>query len=263
MKLYPALFAIATFAANAWAQQPHFDVDRYVTALGELEAITLDAERQRTMPRITDPHVADVLRTLFDTRILSARKYETQDLDFLLKICGKANEVNVFYVLFDAQSQIDSKDHPSDVSTKVQKLMQRNTEIFQDELSISLPFTIRCFATQMPLLTEFAESLPPEDLTETRKSGIRRVRDGIVNIYHGALTISGQHGITQANRFAMLDSMTETASVFSKQLTVNQRQLIAKAVDSALPGTTGPFHDHLLKIQKAMSTADCTGLCKF
>jgi hypothetical protein len=141
--------------------------------------------------------------------------------------------------------------------------MQRNTEIFQDEIAISLPFTVRCFATQMPLLTEFAESLHPEDLTEIRKSGIRKVRDGTMTIYQGALTIAGQGGITQANKLILLDALAETASTFAKPLAANQRQLIAKAVDSVLPSTMDAFRDHLLKIQKAMSNADCTGLCKF
>ena len=61
----------------------------------------------------------------------------------------------------------------------------------------------------------------------------------------------------------MLDALAETASAFAKPLAVNQRQLIAKAVDSVLPGTMDAFRDHLLKIQKDMSSADCTGLCKF
>jgi hypothetical protein len=262
MNLYSKLLLLVLMLA----QPSHAVVipgpEQYLAAAKKFEQMKLDTNQRQTMPRITDENVADVLKVLSDERVLTARYYGVKDLGLLLDVCGKANEVNMSYALFDLKSQMSPNAQPIEAAAKVKSVMEKNVVNFQDEISVVLPFLIKCTATQTPLLNQFMESLRPEEFTDVRRKGALQARDGMLNIYYGTLTSVADLRIKEANRLRMLAVLAETSSVFAKSLPNDRRKSISDLVNSVLRVGPDLFRSYLLKIQDSMSESICNAMCK-
>jgi hypothetical protein len=242
-------------------------VEEYLTASKTFEQQKVQANARHTMPRLTDARVADarvaaVLKILSDDRVLTGRRYTVQDLGILLDVCAKANEVNMSYVLFDLKNQLTEKNGVAAATLQIQKLMLKNSYLFQDELAKMQPFLIRCMATQLPLTTQFLESLRPEELTDIRRKGALQVRSGTLALYYGLLTSVSDEHIKEANRLRTLAALADTASEFAKSLPVDLKKAIADRANSAIQDAPDALRKHLLTIQRSMSEPDCAALCK-
>ncbi|MES2951452.1 MAG: hypothetical protein V4858_23215 [Pseudomonadota bacterium] len=237
-------------------------VDEYLTASKEFEQQKLEANTRKTMPRIADEQAAAVLEVLSDDRVLSGRKYTVQDMDILFDVCGKANEVNMSYALFDIKNQVTKTNDVATVTAQVQHLMLKNVYMFQDEVAKVQPFLIRCLAKQLPLLTQFLESLRPEEFTDVRRKGALQARNGMLGVYYGALTSVSDQRIKIGNRLRMLTALADTSSVFAQSLSDDLRRAVADLANSASQSAPDVLRKPLLTIQRSMRESSCSVICK-
>jgi len=216
------------------------------------------------MPRISDKEAAKLFVVLSDSdRFLNSPAYQLKDLDSLMGICGKATSISMSYLYFNLKKNVNPKNDPSAVALQVAKVMENNTLSFQNELEQLQPFISRCTAKEIPLLNEFIASLPPEQLTATRRAGLQQMRNGISQIYIGSLLVASNSAYKESYRSKILQALAETAPQFSLLLQPNIRIQIKDFAISKQATSPKAFIELLNSIARAMGETGCTGLCRF
>lgn len=249
--------SVATFAQ---------DTNDYFSATQELEQLIRTDAQKRTMPRLENSRVAELISILSDShRFLDSKKYHVKDIEELIEICGGANNAVMAYSLFDLRNRIDPEAPPPLNALQVQKLMGENIATFQDELKQLQPFVIKCLAKEASLLPELIESLKPEALTDVRLSGLQQFRAGILGSYYGFIQIAGNSALTESYRARVIQALAETAPQLSKVFQPEARRQIIDLIDyiNAQPTTPEAFHHYLKVISDAMNKATCIALCDF
>jgi hypothetical protein len=240
------------------------DIDQYLEASAKFEALVSESAKQRKMPRLKEKQAADVIFVLSDIqRFLNSYTYQIKDVDLLMDICGKANAAVMSYALFNLEANLDKRDDPQLIALKVQKLMERNIQTFQDELARLQPFQIQCMATGIPLISEFVESLKPEEMTDVRRDGLKKWRYGVFGMYVGWLQSINNPQLSKSYRLIILQSLADTASAFAPSLQLPVRKQILDFAKSVQSVSSNDFHLPLAKIIQAMSDMSCEGLCAF
>jgi len=262
MKQRSKLLTLAFLMIQASHAASFPSTDEYLAASKKFDQQRIEANARQTMPRMTDEKVAVVLEVLSDDRVLTERRFTVQDIGILLDVCGKANEVNMSYALFDLKNQVTEKTDVAVATLQLQKLMAKNIYSFQDEVARVQPFLIRCMSVQLPLMTKFLESLRPEEFTDIRRDGALQVRNGTLNMYYGALVSVSDRRIKEGNRLRTLAALADTSSVFAESLPSDRRKLIADLANSASQSAPDALRKHLLTIQKSMSNSTCSAICK-
>ncbi|MDR1887772.1 MAG: hypothetical protein LBQ81_00005, partial [Zoogloeaceae bacterium] len=156
-------------------------MDAYFDAYSEFDQMLTETSMTTPpgMPRVTEPKVALIIATLSDSeRFLVKPDFRLEHFDVLMDMCGKANHAVMSYLLFNLKSHVDVKADPVTVASQVAKAMGYNTYMFQNELEFLQPFNIRCMARLVPLLTEFASNLKPEERTDIRRAGVQQTQNG-------------------------------------------------------------------------------------
>jgi hypothetical protein len=259
-RLAIALCSLAATLPAAGAQ----DLDDYFTAVAKFEKLASNAALNRSMPRVSTPDVAAAIRTLSDhQRFLDAPRYRVSDMGTLLKVCDKANALVMSYALFDLKSSVDVKAAPAMVSRMVVQGMERNLQIYQDELELLQPFLIRCLGKEVPLMTEFADGLKPQELTDIRRTGLKQGQDGMFRTVYGALQIASNSSFKESYRTGLLRAIADNARLFSSVLTVPVRQQVLALARSTTETAPQSLRKYLGKIADAMSEPSCVGLCKY
>jgi len=110
---------------------------------------------------------------------------------------------------------------------------------FQNELERLQPFLFRCVATEIPLLTQFAQSLKPEEFTDIRGTGLKNARNGTFQSTTERFGIrrSGLHRVHTAPLFCTQSriSTPQYASVLQPQARKQLAELAASTVTKAPP----------------------------
>jgi len=258
-RLAQILLLCACTSANAGAHE----VDVYLAAGKEFEKIIVEKTAQGSMPRLGDKGVAELIGTLSDSqRFLNSTTYQTADLMTLINMCTKTNVISKSYTLFDAKSYLKQGDDQAVIAQQLAKLMGTNILSYQNELEQLYPFMIRCFATAMPLLSDFVATLKPEEFTEVRRGGLQQTRNGVLYIYNGHLQAINFPEIKKSFKEKTVQALAETAVVFATIIQPAARQQIVALANIAQKNASGEMINNLQKIIDAMSTTECTGLCK-
>ncbi len=261
--LIKAIVLVSICAGVSTVAYPQ-DMTTYLDTSQAFERIVTDKIQSHRMPRIEDKNVAEMISTLSDSeRFLDSIPYHLKDIDFLMKVCEKANAAVMSYSLFDLKNNIDNKADPKVVALQVAELMERNIQSFQDELAQLQPFTVRCMAKQIPLITEFLQSLKPEEFTNVRREGVKKMREGMFGSYFGFLQITNNLSLKESYRANLLKAISETATLNSSILHLKERRQILDLVIAIKDKASDSMHSHLEKIAQAMSQTGCEGLCKF
>lgn len=235
----------------------------YLEAAQAFEERIASATNDGKMPRLEDEQVAELIAVLSDSsRFIANATYRTENLGDLMAMCDKANRLVMAYVLFDLKTHVDRKAAPTQIARQVNLLMARNTVAFQNELALLQPFSLRCLARTIPLLTDFVAALPPGEFTPTRRAGLQQARNGILETYYGLLYTANAPQLDDSYRTRIFEVLAETAAPYASTLPPRTRQGIvaqAQAVQQDVPAKLQP---HLSTIIDAMSQPECTGLCK-
>jgi hypothetical protein len=241
-------------------------MDAYFDAYSEFDQMLAETSMATPpgMPGVIEPKAALMIATLSDSeRFLVKPDFRLEHLDVLMDMCGKANRATMSYLLFDLKSHVDVKADPVTVASQTARVMERNIYMFQNELESLQPFNIRCMARLIPLLTEFASNLKPEERTDIRRAGVQQTQNGAFSTICGVILIAGNESLTESYRMANLQAVADSSSQFATALPISERKKILALIIS-LQMVTPPFaKEHLAMISAAMSDADCTGLCNF
>jgi hypothetical protein len=240
------------------------DPATYVRAGQEFEALFAQAATDGRPPRLADPHVANLIGVLSDSkRYLDDTTYEVKDIALLGEVCGKSNAAVMSYALFDHAKAIDRSAEATVKTQQVFQLMERNFLRFQDELVHLQPFLVRCLGKSVPLLDDFIATLPPAELTEVRRSGVRGTRQGAFNAFYGFLQAVNHPALKASYKDAMLSAMADTAAQYASILQPAMRRQVADIAASMRTAVDGRLRGHIEQILRAMKDTRCEGLCRF
>ena len=251
---------VAWLGANA-SETPLPDPAAYNAASVELQRLAAQARQDTDMPRLTDPKAAKLISTLSDIRLLSLRTYAMKDMGGLMDMCDQSNKAVMSYAMFDAKSIVDPKSDPQQLAARLAPLMEKNIRTFQNELQQLQPFLFRCLAQEIPLLTQFVRSLEPQDFTAVRRQGLQQARNGMFNVYYGALRASADSAYSDSYRTKILQTLAEVSPQYASILQPQARRQIAGLATSSQLKVSLLLHDDLQKIIAGMSDSRCEGLC--
>ncbi len=238
-------------------------VQRYFDAAQAFEALAARAASEGTVPRLSTREVAEALAVLSDDSILRDPPFQVADLPLVVELCGKAHAADMAYMLFDLKNHVDAKkDDAVQAAAKIRKLMEANSVAFQDEIFLLLPFSVRCLAAEMPLVTAFYEALPESEKTEVRKQGARQARDGAFSMYGGGISAAVDERISPAHRMRLLAALADTADLYATMLAPERRADLMRLADAALSRVSEPFKPPLVRIRAALRDAECGMLCR-
>lgn len=267
--LFLACAGMACAPASAVAQQA--DVVRpqnaaetryaqaFATISRKFEASTL---AHAPPPRRGDAEVAAALDTLADVgRAYGGAEFPAR-MEF--EVCGMANRVVQAYLLHDLQKSMREQGvaSPDKMTPQaIAKIQDDNLIAFREETTPLIAFGSRCLAQVVPLVTRFAQSLPKEQMTQTRLEGLTRVRIGARDMMFGAASASADERLTQAQRAAILDNVVEAAPTLAGTMPPKQRLETATTLltlRNAAPDWAKPGLQALIA---TLEKPDCEGLC--
>ncbi len=175
--------------APAVASAASSERDAFVAAGETFKALAAEASGRGDVPRLSDPKTRETLAILANmSQTYGTPAFPVGDLETAMATCQIANQAMNAYRQFGFKTFVEEKLAKGELSAKsdrkaidavVQELMSKNAIRFQNELYPLLNFNERCLAAEMPLLTEFFEKLPPEQRTEIRIEGLRKMRASI------------------------------------------------------------------------------------
>jgi len=233
----------------------------YAAAGVKFQRLVAQASQDTDMPRLTNPQAAELISTLSDIRLLSSKTYQMKDMGDLMDVCGQSNKAVMSYVMFDMKTIVNAKADPQQLAARLAPLMEKNVRTFQNELGQLQPFLFRCLAKEVPLLTEFVRLLKPEDFTNVRRAGLQEARNGMFNIYYGALQASSDLAYAESYRTKVLQTLAEVTPQYASVLQPQARKQITELAASSVMKASPSLRDGLQKIVAGMSDPRCEGLC--
>jgi hypothetical protein len=240
------------------------DPAAYLRASQELEALFAQAGKDGRAPRLADRNVADLIRVLSDSkRYLDDTTYEVKDIALLGEVCGQSIAAVMSYALFDHANAIDRNAEVTVKTRQAAQLMERNVIRFQDELQHLQPFLVRCLGKSVPLLDTFIAALPPAELTDIRRDGVRGTRQGAYAAFYGFLQAVNHPALKTRYKEAVLSAMADTAAQYAPILQPVMRRQIAELAASLRTAGDGRLRGHIEQILRAMKDTRCEGLCRF
>lgn len=255
-RLIPLLLA-AVCAAGLAAPAGARDFAPYLQASKSLQAMP-------ELPRLAQPQGAAVLTVLGDSaRFLNGAPFTLADMEPLMEVCSSSNKIGMSYMLHglkQAMAGINPQDIAA-ITQAVQATANRNILTFQDEVALIMPFTFRCLARQLPLMEEFITSLPPEQMTDVRRGGLRQVQNGVLTSYTGFFQALGEQGASEPNLRRLSGAMAETAPTFARALQLPQRRQLHDLAIASKARVPAALSDDLDAIAKAMADQRCGKMC--
>ncbi|MEO7495550.1 MAG: hypothetical protein ABIT83_24450 [Massilia sp.] len=236
----------------------------YAEVSQRFSKLMAESTRKHRMPRMSDPATAKMVAAMSDhRRFLNARPFSVQEIGNLMEMCETANRAGMAYMLADLDKRLDkSVKDPAKVSQITFDLASRNAVTYQDEITPLLAFHYRCLAKELPLLTNFAASLPPAQFTPERKSGLAQARRGVFTSFVGIARSSAETALSLRNRREMFAVMTEVAPQYIQVLDLATRKQAHDYYNSLASAIPGEFDSQYRKIAKDLGAVTCEGLCR-
>ncbi|MCL2713947.1 MAG: hypothetical protein FWD68_04970 [Alphaproteobacteria bacterium] len=237
-------------------------LDRFLAAARGFDELQKAAQAKNTMPRLSDPEVGDLIRTLSDADALfGTAPYNREDLPVMRDACARASQILVAYNLSGLAGALDKSDSKDATSGRLTSLQAQNAATFLDEQIPLQAFALRCLARMLPIMRDTVLSQPADDWTDSRRLGLEKMRHRVVGMLQGGLTLLGAgHGPVKPEAEAVMASaLADTAAVFAEVLSVAQRKpILEQAEKIALPD----LKPALERVIAALSRTDCEGLCQ-
>jgi hypothetical protein len=221
-----------------------------------------EAEAGEKVARLRDAEFGRLVEALSDERrMLVEGPYSSEEIETDIEVCRIANKATMSLVLFDLKVSIARSQDQQAVMAEFNALMARNILQFQDEMTALQPFLFRCLAKQMRGLERFIASLPPEQFTDVRRSGIVKMRQGISMAYHGALSDANDPAFQESYRITVLAALAETAEVYALAMPLPERKRIADAMARSAAPENGRMGAYAAQIERAFRSEACSTLC--
>lgn len=133
---------------------------------------------------------------------------------------------------------------------------------FQDEVFPLLAFEQRCVAAEVPWLTSFLEKLPPEQMTEVRRQGLRKFRGSVKQMAIDAVGLLANPDVREDNRRLMLKSAARNLPALSEALSPDERAQVKREVEKLGADAPQAYQPDIPAILQTLSNTQCEGLCR-
>lgn len=232
--VFVAVLLVGALHALPVAAQPAPTVESFQDAVRQLTRAEPALTDDR-LPRLSDPVDGPLLRTAFDARVLPLLDWS--DPGRGLDVCALSRDLQETYLVADVLG-------------------------YQDEFVLATGFALRCAAQAMPALGRFWNSLSARERTPVRVGGLRQLRDGVAQMYEGALLLQSAPGLRDANRKRLLAALADSNAGLGGVLSPDQRTALVTRIRQM--ATTAPAADRrqIEKLGDELSALPCTGLCE-
>jgi hypothetical protein len=237
-------------------------IEEYLDALSKFKALINSDPAKVVMPRVDQVPPAPQWTILGDyEKYLDAWAFELTDLTLLLGLCSQTHSIAVGYLLHDAKSTVDPLSPLQVQQEKTIALMNANAITFQKEFGVLQPFVVRCLATQIPLLTQFVNSLPPEQFTSIRRDGLKQMTLGATTLVIGAITSLAEPQMSDDFKTRLLVSLVKGIHAFSAAISLSNRNAILQAIAMRRTEIPNKYAPQIELIEAAMADQTCRDLC--
>jgi len=263
MKIFRILAVCAsvfiTQLVYAQAQDP-----AYVAASDRFNDLVAKGAQLGKMPRVSDENVGSLVATMSDTRrFLLSKKFTQDDMEYLLDMCGRANNAVMAYVLFDGRRNVKPGSTREQTTEQVVKNMNENVLAFQPEIELLMPYMLHCLATQVPILTNFVNKLKPEELTNIRRDGLNKMRKGVFRTYSGFIEMVSNPQTRESLRKKVFTALADTSPEFSRVFSVVDRTQVLRLLKTLDADQPEFVKINIDRITASMQSKECLALCKF
>lgn len=202
----PVLAVLALLTASVSPAAAETELQEYLEAGKTFESLKAEALKTGDVPRPSDPRVRDTLAILANnSRTFGSASFRFDDDAAKSDLCSVAVRATMTYGLFGLEAFVKEKGLSPTSGREAfyeatLELQGRNVVSFQDEVFPLLAFSVRCLAASLPWLAGFVEKLPSEQMTEVRREGLRKVRQGVREVVIGDIESLNHEGLREGNR---------------------------------------------------------------
>jgi hypothetical protein len=251
------LFIVCATSAIAIAADSG-SVAEYRNASSRFAALVAAAEATNNGAQLQTGEAQRLVSLLSDEkRFLKAEPYGVKDLGDLVDLCAMSNKAVTSLALFGLKTGVDRHT----LTNEIAALLEQNIRNFAGQLRQLQPFLIRCFGREVSPMTEFTLSLTPQQFTDVRRQGLEQVRNGIGNMFTGALQAVGDSKYDQSYRLAMIRALAEAAPSLVQVTQMPKRRELHTLADGASKDLSPLFRPYLDTIRRALENDTCKGLC--
>ena len=219
------------------------------SAFQALDALARQTRARGEFPRWSNPDQARVLARIWDAEAtLGAPPYRSSDIPALLAAGERAGAVYKTYLLFAPQT-----GSVPDTAA--------NTFMFQDEITRAGAYLLQVQVAQLEAATDFVGTLPPDQMNETRRKGVRMMRLGAVQQITGLTLMLRSPELRPENRGLLLDALGASVAKLAAATPITDRTAMMAQIDAVLPSLSAGERDKAKALTSALGNRDCTGLC--
>ncbi len=242
-------------------------LERYQAAAKSFDELKASAVAKGEQPRITDARTAELLAILSDNKELYGSVGFPSGMDAISKdTCSIPNKIASGYALhgLDAlfrDQKVDNTTDPKQIAAKVAVLYAANLAKYQAEVVPVINFARRCLVGTLPALADFVKRLPPEQMTDIRRDGLRKMRLGLQQMIIGAVTALSDTGLRDDLRTLMFTGLQRDLPSMVSALTLAERAQARTALEGLRSSMPVARHADILNMVTVLSSTTCEGLC--
>ena len=251
-RICAALFFFAAIISPpaAIAEVPADAATRAHAAAADFATLAQAAQAKGTVPHWRDPETRAVMERMIDPALFGAPPYSAKDAQQIEAVVTSARNAYLTYVVYLQKSMKGT--------TTAQ--MQASAMAVQDEMARFSAFFLRAQAVSTPALADVFTHLKPEQLTEVRLQGLRRMRLGITQMMQGA-GMMARGGMKPENQAVLVDAVADSAAPIAAGLSMTARAQVAEQLHEQFVGLPAPLAARIDEAGKAMASTKCSGLC--
>ncbi len=254
---------IITLMCSQFVHAAHPEFANYLALSKEFEALLGKGKSIGQLPRLKDKRVSVIIEKLSKSqKQITAGKYTVDDLFGLLDVCEKASKFGMTYLTDQMGSGFRQSGLFQKNQVNVAELMVENSVKYQDELKVFYPFLIDCSAIQLSLIEPFWKSLPPDQRTQIRLNGVKKMQTGILQVYIGVLTSLGDSSFEASFKDSLLKSALSEASVMAAALPLNKRDEVLKTINRLKKTAPRKYLKAFDSIYAEFSSKKCNEICQ-
>jgi len=256
MSKFVKILVLCAWVTVAAAAEP-LDIQSYRDAHARYSQLLVAADSGSAIDLRT-PEFNRLVKVLSDEkRFLYARRLATEDIPSMMDMCELADRATDELVSFGAKSR---KLSPED-KARIRTLQEQNILVFQPELTLMQPFHIRCLGLTVPLLEEFVRTLPPAQVNQARRDGLKSMSEGYSNMMRGTFMMADDARYGLKYRLELIKAMADATPAFASMLSVEQRSRVLSVVDGAASRAPPEGAADLARIRRALNSTTCARLC--
>lgn len=255
-KLLLAVLSVSALAMPAHSAANDTPIAQaFNAAIGDMFNRFGPIEERRMPPSESDPQVsADLAAIRTAWTALGTADFPVSFPETMSTVCSPLNDLTKRYLVAGLNT--------ADITGSNNLAAARNGYRYQSVVVPLFAFAYKCVALIMPDINAFWESLPEAERTPTRLAGIRKLRQGVIDMVLGAAHTPTEAGYTLANRRINADALAQFTGGLVAALTLEQRAWLLAEVNRSSPGLAKAWPKQYAKFRQALLNRTCQTLCQ-